>query len=349
MNSRLSLKKITTSNELYVALAVVILCIVIGLRNSNFFTIHTLFNAARAAVVPGIMVFAVKLGIIAGGIDVSFPAIAMSSMFLTSRFFDSIDFTGLVVFPILMSIAIGTVLGLFNGVIIALFKLPAFIVTLGTAHVYQGVFVWLIGSAAVERLPPPMEDMSRAEIIRITGQVHSSSLPVTFWFLLGTILLVYFILNYTMLGRGIYAIGGDRVSAERAGFSVKGITIFVYTFIGFCSGMAGILHAIQSRRSVPTDIVGSELLIIAACVLGGTNIGGGKGTVLGSILGLALITIARNNLVMMGIPSTAQALVVGVIIVVGTGISAYQAMRKADKLPRILDKPGAAGGGSDGK
>ena len=349
MSLRKNYKKLITSNELYVALAVFILCIVIGLRNSNFFTIHTLFNAARAAVVPGIMVFAVKLGIIAGGIDVSFPAIAMSSMFLTSRYFDSINFTGPVVLPILMSIGIGTVLGMFNGVIIALFKLPAFIVTLGTAHVYQGLFVWLIGAAAVERLPPPMEDMSRAEILRIAGEVHTSSLPVTFWFLLGTIILVYFILNFTMLGRGIYAVGGDRVSAERAGFSVKGITIFVYTFIGFCSGMAGILHAIQSRRSVPTDIVGSELLIIAACVLGGTNIGGGRGTVLGSVLGLTLITIARNNLVMMGVPSTAQALVVGIIIVTGTGISAYQAMKKADKLPRILEKTAPSGGSVDGQ
>jgi len=349
MSSRFSLKKITTSNELYVALAVIVLCLVIGMRNTNFFTIHTLFNATRAAVVPGIMVFAVMMGIIAGGIDVSFPAIAMSSMYLTARYFDTLSYTGSVLWPILMSIAIGTALGAFNGIIIALFKLPAFIVTLGTAHMYQGVFVWLIGGRAVERMPPPLEDMSRAEIIRITGETHASSLPVTFWFLLGTILIVYFILNFTMLGRGIYAIGGDRVSAERAGFSVKGITIFVYTFIGFCSGMAGILHAIQSRRSVITDIVGSELLIIAACVLGGTNIGGGKGTVLGSIFGLALITIARNNLVMMGIPSTAQALVVGIIIVVGTGISAYKAMKKADKLPRVLEKTSPAGGTTDAK
>jgi len=319
------------------------------MRNPAFFTIHTAFNLTRAAVVPGIMVFAVMLGIIAGGIDVSFPAIAVSSMFLTSRFFESIEFTGPVILPILMSIAIGTALGLFNGVIIAFFKLPAFIVTLGTAHLFHGVFVWLIGARPVHRLPPPMEDMSRAELIRITGEVHVSSVPVTVLFLLGIIAVVYFILNYTMLGRGIYAIGGDRVSAERAGFSVKGITIFVYAFIGFASGLAGILHTIHSRLSIPTDLIGSELLIIAAAVLGGTHIGGGRGTVLGSILGLALITIARNNLVMMGVPSTAQTLVVGVIIVIGTGISAYQAMKKANKLPRILEKTADAGGGTVAK
>ena len=336
MNARM--KKIVSTNELYVALAVIVLCVIIGAINENFFTIHTLFNLTRAAIVPGIMVFAVKLGIVAGGIDVSFPAIAMSSMYLTTRYFAHIDFDGPVIFPILMATGIGTVLGLFNGLIIALFRLPAFIVTLGTAHVYQGVFVWLIGWSAVERLPASMAAMSTAELFRYTDEVASSSIPVTFLFLIGIILLVFFLLKFTMLGRGIYAVGGDRVSAERAGFSVKGITIFVYSFIGFASGIAGILHTIQSRRSAPTDLIGSELLIIAACVLGGTHIGGGRGTVLGSILGLALITIARNSLIMMGIPSTAQTFAVGVIIVVGTGISAYQAMKKDNKLPRILDK-----------
>jgi simple sugar transport system permease protein len=340
-----SFKKFTQSNEFFVALAVVLLCIVIGIRNPVFFTVFTAIDLLRAAIVPGIMVFAVMLGIIAGGIDVSFPAIAVSSMFLTSRFFEYIEFTGSVFWPILMSIAIGTCLGFINGLIIASFKLPAFIVTLGTSHLFHGFMVWIIGARPVHRLPPPMENMSRAVIFRVEGATHAASVPVTLWFLLGIIAVVYFILNFTMLGRGIYALGGDRVSAERAGFNVKGIQIFVFTFIGFASGLAGILHTIQSRTSVPTDLIGSELLIIASAVLGGTSIMGGKGTVLGAALGLALITISRNTLVMMGIPATAQMFVVGLIIVAGTGISAYQAMKKANKLPRILEKTTKTAGG----
>ncbi|MCL2618190.1 MAG: ABC transporter permease [Defluviitaleaceae bacterium] len=336
------LRKFTKSSEFYVLLAVVLLCAVIGMRNPAFLTVFTGLDLLRASIVPGIMVFAVMLGIIAGGIDVSFPAIAVSSMFLTARLFEYLEWTGPVAVPILMSVAIGTALGTVNGLIIAFFKLPAFIVTLGTSHLFHGMLVWSIGARPVNRLPPTMDAFSRAEIFRITGETHSSAVPVTFWFLLGTIVVVYFILNYTMLGRGIYAIGGDRVSAERAGFNVRGITIFVYAFIGFASGLAGIVHTIQSRASFPVELIGSELLIIAAAVLGGTHIGGGKGTVLGSILGLALITISRNSLIMMGIPATAQMFVVGLIIVAGTGMSAYQAMRRENKLPRILD---TAGGG----
>lgn len=349
MNMNARFKHFFSSNEFYVAIAVVILCAVIGLRNPAFFSSHTAINLTRAAIVPGIMVFAVMLGIIAGGIDISFPAIAVASMFLTSRYFEAIGFTGPVILPILMSVGIGTVLGSINGIIIAFFKLPAFIVTLGTAHLFHGLLVWIVGARPVHRLPLPMEELSRAELFRVVGEQHTSSVPLTVLFLIGIIVIVYFILNFTMLGRGIYAIGGDRVSAERAGFNIKGITIFIYAFIGFASGLAGILHTIHSRLSIPTDLIGSELLIIAAAVLGGTRISGGKGTVLGSLLGLALITIARNNLVMMGIPSTAQQLVVGLIIVIGTGITAYQAMKKADKLPRILDKTTRSGGGTVAK
>lgn len=345
----MKLKRFMKSNEFYVAIAVVLLCIIIGLRNPVFFSVHTLVNLTRAAIVPGIMVFAVMLAIIIGGIDVSFPAIAVSSMFLTSRLMESIEFTGPVAVPILMSIAIGTLLGSVNGVIIAFFKFPAFIVTLGTSQLFHGLLVWIVGARPVSRLVPPMEAMSRAEVFRIAGEQHTSSMPVTVWFFLGMMLVVYIILNFTMLGRGIYAIGGDRVSAERAGFPVKTITIFVYAFIGFASGMAGIFHTIHARVSMPTDLIGSELLIIAAAVLGGTSIMGGKGTVLGSFLGLALVTIARNNLVMMGVPATAQQFVVGVIIVVGTGITAYQAMKRENKLPRILDNAAKIGGGDSAK
>ncbi len=331
------MKNLLKTNEFYVAMSVMALCLVIGIRNPVFFTANNAVDLLKAGVVHGIMVFALMLGIIAGGIDVSFPAIAVCSMYLTSKYCESVEYSGSVVWPILMSIAIGTLLGLINGLIIAYFNLPAFIVTLGTSSLFHGLLISIVGAKPVNRLEAPMEAMSKAEIFHVEGENYTSILPVTFWFLLGIVIIVYFILNYTMLGRGIYALGGDRVSAERAGFSVKGITIFVYGFIGFASGIAGICHTIQARTSVPTDLMGSELIIIAAAVLGGTHITGGRGTVLGSALGLALITIARNSLIMLGIPSEAQKAVVGLIIVAGTGVSSYQAFKSSSKLSAIID------------
>ncbi len=332
------MSKLLKKNEFYVGIALVVLCIIIGLRNPVFFTANNAVDMLKAAVVNGIMVYAVMLGIIAGGIDVSFPAIAVCSMYITSKLCDQISYTGSVVWPILLAVAIGTLLGTINGLIIASFRLPAFIVTLGTSSVFHGLLISLLGAKPVNRLVPPLEAMSKAEIFHVQGENYISILPVTFWFLLAIILIVFFLLNYTMLGRSIYALGGDRVSAERAGFNIKGITIFVYAFIGFAAGLAGMTHTIQARTCVPTDLMGSELIIIAAAVLGGTSISGGKGTVLGTTLGLALITIARNSLILMGIPPTAQRAVVGLIIVIGTGVSAYQAMKEANKIPKVMDE-----------
>ncbi len=345
------MKRILKRNEFFVALTIVILALIIGLRNPVFFTAANFVGLVKNSIVPGIMAFALMMGIIAGGIDVSFPAVAVVSMYLTSKLMDSIQYTGPVIVPILMAAAIGLVLGLVNGIIITKFDLPAFIVTLGTSSVFSGLLISIVGAKPVNRLVKPLEDFSKGEIFRVTSGDSTAIMPYTFFFLIGIMIVVYLILNYTMLGRGIYAIGGDKVSAHRAGFNVKGITIFVYAFIGFAAGLAGICHTIQARMSLPTDLMGDEMMIIAAVVLGGTKISGGSGTVLGTALGMFLITMSRNSLILLGIPSTAQRFIIGVIIVAGTGISAYQALRNSNKIPKILDdtKQFIAGGVKNGK
>ena len=330
------MKKIVKTNEFFVAITVVALCLFIGIRNPVFFTGANAVSLLKNSVVDGIMAFALMLGIIAGGIDVSFPAIAVCSFYLTNKLMQTIDFQGSVVLPILMAVAIGTVLGFINGVIIAKYNLPAFIVTLGTSSVFHGLLISLVGSRQIGRLQPPLEEMSKASLFTVQSDNAVSSMPVTFIFLVVIAIVVHIILKYTMLGRGIYAVGGDRVSAERAGFPVKGIQVFVYTFIGMAAGLAGIVHSIQARMAIPTDLMGNEMLIIAAVVLGGTNISGGSGTVIGTALGLALITITKNSLILIGIPSTAQRFVLGLIIVAGTAVSAYQALRNSRKNPKIL-------------
>lgn len=331
------MKRLLKRNELYVALTIVLLCMFIGSKSPMFFTVANLVDLLKNSIVPGIMAFALMLGIIAGGIDVSFPATAVVSMYLTNKLMQSIKFDGWVGWPILMAAAIGLTLGLINGFLITKFELPAFIVTLGTSNIFSGLLISIVGAKPVNRLVKPMENFGKGELLRVQSGEVISILPYTFVFLVVIIVVVYILLRYTMLGRGIYAIGGDKVSAERAGFNVKGITIFVYAFIGFAAGIAGICHTIQARMCIPTDLMGSEMMIIAAVVLGGTKISGGSGSVLGTMLGLALITITRNSLILVGIPSTGQRFVLGLIIVAGTGISAYQALRNSRKIPKILE------------
>jgi len=331
------MKKIIKTNEFFVALTLIVMCIIIQSISSSFLTPVNITSLMRQLTVNGIMAFALMMGIIAGGIDVSFPAIAVCSMYITQKLMEKIDYSGLLVWPILMAVGIGTVLGFINGTIIACYRLPAFIVTLGTSSLFYGLLVSVLGSKPVNRLPAVMEAFSKTGLFTVSNKTMSATLPYTFLFLILVMVIVWFILKYTMLGRGIYAIGGDRVSAERAGFNVKWITIFVYTFIGAAAGLAGIVHSLQSRNCIPTDLYGGEMMVIAAVVLGGTKISGGKGTVFGTLLGLMLITISENSLILVGIPSHWQRFATGVIIVVGTALSAYQALKSANKIPKILD------------
>lgn len=340
------MKKLFKIHETYVALTVIVLCLVIGIINPVFFSTANIVNLFRNSTVNGIMAFALMMGIIIGGIDVSFPAIAVCSMYLVNKTLESMAYEGPAFVPIIAAALIGTLLGLFNGLIITKFNLPAFIVTLGTSSLFHGLLVWLVGSKPVNRLVAPLENFSKGEILRVTSGSTSAAIPYTFLFMVGIAVIVWFILNKTMLGRTIYAIGGDRVSAERAGFPVKRTIVFTYTFIGMASGLAGIIHSIQARFCIPTDLMGCEMMIIAAVVLGGTTISGGRGTVLGTSLGLAIITIAANSLILVGITSTWQRFVLGIIIVVGTAVSAYQALRASRKVAPVMTEEDEAEGGA---
>ena len=143
-----------------------------------------------------------------------------------------------------------------------------------------------------------------------------------------------------MLGRGIYALGGDEISAKRAGFNVFGIKLFIYSYVGLIAGIGGIARASMMRNCHPTNLLGMEMTVIAAVVLGGTRVTGGLGTLTGTMLGMALMTIMSNSLIMLGIPTYWQKVFTGLIIIIGTGVSAYQV--KQDRFPEeeeLLGRP----------
>jgi simple sugar transport system permease protein len=139
---------------------------------------------------------------------------------------------------------------------------------------------------------------------------------------------VWLILRYTMPGRGVYALGGSPVAAERAGFNIRRVQFFIYGFVGLLSGTAGVVHASTMRNANPFDLVGMELLVIAAVVLGGANIAGGSGTVVGTILGVFLLVIINNSLILLRIPSYWQKVAIGLVILVSTGVTARRGVRQ---------------------
>jgi simple sugar transport system permease protein len=124
------------------------------------------------------------------------------------------------------------------------------------------------------------------------------------------------------MGRAVYAIGGSLPIAERLGYDLKKVHLFVFGYAGFLSGLAGIVHVSSSRLANPFDLVGSELDVIAAVILGGARITGGSGSVAGTLLGVLLVTLINNVLILAGVPSTWQKVIVGAFIVIAGGLFA---------------------------
>jgi simple sugar transport system permease protein len=325
MEGKQQVKKLLASNEFYVVVTIIGLSIIIGSINKVFFTAGNLIDLARSTIVTGIFALGTLMVIISGGIDISFPAVASFGMYATTKLLIGYNFQGSIWVVFMLAGIIGLVLGLINAIIISSFKLPTLIVTLGTSSMFSGFMLAFIGVREISILPSSMTDFSKTNLLEITTDNHFIyGLPAAILIFVMLALLVWFILKYTMLGRGIYALGGDRTAAERVGFNVKAILFFIYSFVGFISGIAGIVHTSLMRSCNPVNLIGTEMTVIAAVVLGGAKISGGHGTVIGSILGLFLVAIMTNSLILLGVPSYWQRVVTGLIIVIGTGITAQK-------------------------
>lgn len=319
-----------TRNETLVLLVVLAFCVLTTVVDPGFLSLPTLFDLLRNSIVTGIFAIGVLLVLISGGIDVSFTAIAAFAMYTTTLTLVAlgIDVPWYGIFA--LSILIGTGLGLINAVFIAGFRLPTLIVTLGTLSAFRGFLLTFVGSQLISNVPPGMRDFSRLTMLRgTTGEGYFYSLPWAFMALVLVVAGTWFLLNKTLLGRKIFAIGGSSESARRIGIGVRGVQVFVYAYVGALSGLAGIIHASLARVANPFDLVGLELSVIAAVVLGGARLTGGYGTITGTLLGVALIVLVSNSLILLGIPSTWQSVVIGALILLGTGLPAYQAKRAA--------------------
>jgi simple sugar transport system permease protein len=330
-------KRLLRRNETLVAVTLVVLCLVIGLDNPTFFTVGNAFTLLRSSIVTGIFAMGVLIVIISGGIDVSFTAIGIFALYSTVKLMLRFAPGAPIWMAFIIAAIIGLGLGLINAFFIARFKLPTLIVTLGTLSMFQGFLLFAIGNRIIRDVPSALTEFARAAVLRIPQTRGTANLHPAIFLWIGIMIIVWLLLRYTMLGRGIYALGGAPEAAERAGFNVTRIQYFIYGFVGLLSGVAGMTFGALARQANPQDIVGMELNVIAAVVLGGAYLTGGRGTVIGTLLGVILVVIANNSLILIGVPTVWQRAVIGVIILVGTGVPAIQE-RRAGKITAGLSE-----------
>jgi len=330
-------RSIFRRTETILAITIVFLCTYISIVNPIFFSIGNLFDLLRSSIVTGIFAMGVLLVIISGGIDVSFTAVAVFAQYATVRLLNAFMPDAPLWIVISLAAVIGLGLGMINAFFISRYRLPTLIVTLATLSMFRGFLLFAIGNKIIREIPPSMTAFARSSLLEVPMAAGVSRLHPAIILTALAALLVWFLLKYTMLGRGIYALGGSREAAERAGFNIPRIQYFIYGTVGFLAGIGGIVYASLNRQANPQELVGSELNVIAAVVLGGASLTGGRGTVIGTLLGVALIVIMNNSLVLIGVPSEWQRVVIGVIILIGTGLPALQAQRSAKRAGGLAD------------
>ena len=340
MNLKKSLRKLTGRSEFYILLVFVALCLLIQVRSGQFFTPNNIIDLLSALVVPGVFAIGEFMVIVSGGFDVSFPALASLTCFATTKVLLDVNWQGGIWLPILMTVVIGALLGAFNGLFIGYFELPAMIVTLGSSSVFKGFMQGTLNSKQLAVIPPSMKNFGTSALFIAENKQSglTSRMPTTFILLVVVLILAYLILNKTMFGRGIYAIGGNPISAHRAGFNVKRTRFLMLVLCGITSSLAGLCRVCMMQQMHPTNMLGMEMNIIAGVVLGGTSIAGGSGTLFGCMLGTFLIVTVENSMILIGIPTVWKDVFVGALIVVGTGISAMQVTRAKRAGMRNLKK-----------
>ncbi len=331
MNSS-KLKRMTGRTEFWIFLVLIIMCILIQIRSGGqLFESSTIVTILRSMCVDGMFAMVCLVVMVSGGFDLSFPAIAALSYSLaTTICLNNGWCQESPVIGFLLAMLIGCVLGMLNGWIISNFKLNTMIVTLGTQTFFTGVSMGLLKMKEItSQLPMGFRKFGEAYLFEVTNSYgRRSTMTVMFIPFVILCIITSFVLNKTMFGRALYAIGGNEVSAERAGYNVKRVKFILYTVVGGVSGFIGMVRVCMARQSIPKAMVGKEMTIIPAVILGGASIFGGEGSVFGTVSAIAIITVVSNSMLLIGIDSYWQNFFNGLIILIGVTVSAIQAMRR---------------------
>lgn len=301
--------------EAFAAVLILVLCLVVGFINPAFWQLANLFDILRASVVRGLFALGVLVILAAGGLDVSFSAIAALVMYGVTKAVTvwSPD-TGMVVIFLAAAIG-GGLLGSINGLLVNTLKAPSLIVTIGTQYVFRGFLLTFVGTALFMNIPAAMDRFGQASLMTQTAaNGFTIQLPAFVLVLFAAAVATWGILNFTLIGRAVYAVGGRPDIAERLGYNVSTVQLFAFTWAGMLAGIAGIIHVSSNRLANPFDLAGIELSVIAAVILGGARITGGSGSVLGTLLGVLLITLISSVLITVGIPSSWQTAIFGLFI-----------------------------------
>jgi len=313
------------SHEFWLLSVILILVVGLSVMTEGFLTLQNLFDLLTSYAFLGILASGLLVVLISGGIDISFTATASIAQYITMLLANKYGLNWFIVFAI--ASVVGIALGAINAVLIDRLNISSIIVSIATLNIFYGLLVFITGGKYIYSLPPWFshgiywfEYVDADEIsYGINLQILALAVMLT---------LTWLILNRTNIGRQIYALGGNREAAQRLGFNVFRLNILVYCYMGLTAGVASLIQAQLAQSVAPTVLVGKELDVLAAVVLGGASLAGGVGTVFGTILGLTLLAVMQNGLILLGVSSYYSQFFVGLVILLSVSATALSARRK---------------------
>lgn len=318
------LQRIAGRTEVYLVGVLIVLSVVLFLLNPKFLTAENLFDVLRNNSFLGIVALGELVVLISGGIDVSFTAIATVAQYIMGVIITRYMVES-VLLAFLIPIPIGIALGAFNAFLVNRTRVHPVIITISSLNVFYGFLMVVSKGKWIYGFPAPFRDFARLKVLTLVsekGVDYGLSIFTVVWFLVA--LATWVILRYLSIGRKIYALGGNSEAARRAGFDIFRIQLFVYCYIGLLSGLAGFVHAELNQMIQPNAIVGRELDVLAAAILGGASVFGGAGSPLGVVLGVLFIAFIKNGLILMKASAYWHQVIMGFIIVLAAALSAYQ-------------------------
>lgn len=310
------------ARESGIAIPLVLLVIVVSVVNPVFLDIDNLLNIARQISFVFIIGIAMTFVLIGAGLDLSvgsvlalggvISGIVLRALMLVMPLWIAIAIA------ILLGLVIGVVTGIFNGVIITRFKIPSLIVTLGMMYIARGVVQVLTRGNPVYPFPDEFNNLGQGYLLGVPNVVYVAAV-------LG--IVAHIALTQTAWGRAVFAVGGNTETARLSGINVVKVLTSVYVLSGVASAISGVLTASRLASALANAGTGMELQVIAASIIGGTSMFGGSGSILGTLIGAAFMSIIANGMVLMKISVYYQSVVIGAIIILAVGIDQFRRRR----------------------
>ena len=306
------------STEALLILVIAVMAIGLSVSTTTFLTLPNLFDLLNQSSVNLIFAVGLLVVLIAGGIDISFAVGASVVQYLTALTVIHLG-GGNWALGFVAAAGFGFLLGAVNATFIYRFRIVSIVVTIATFNIFFGGLMFVTGGVSIYDLPDWW--MNRVSLVQVktASGVADLALPVVVMALM--VAATWFLLRRTTTGRQLYAMGDNPEAARRVGINLGTMHYVAFGWLGMMAGVAGLMQAHYVQEVVPNALYGRELEVLAAVVLGGARLGGGRGTILGAILGILLTAITANGLNLLGISPYAFKMIIGAIILIAITLS----------------------------